>query len=260
MALRGIVLLSSSVILHWSIASAIVLGTGGHAKAVTTSDPSLEIDVAVEEPPAPAAKEVEEEAPAEPAKIASNTSAPPPTHTHDYPVPPSHDARPHDPSLRHDHDDDHDHDHAEPAQAAPALTATDTSALPRFTIAIGNGAPTGGSVSQSGVGNGGSPAATSAPPVVLTPEGVSVQAHALGRPDPAYPPAARADDREGDVGLVIVVDESGTVIDARISRPAGHGFDESALAAIKRLRFSPAQRDGRAVRVRMPWTMQFRLR
>ena len=75
-----------------------------------------------------------------------------------------------------------------------------------------------------------------------------------------YPVDARADDVEGDVGLEIVVDATGQVVDARVVKRAGHGFDESALAAIRRYRFAPAQREGRNVRVRMPWTVNFRLR
>jgi TonB family protein len=47
---------------------------------------------------------------------------------------------------------------------------------------------------------------------------------------------------------------------APVARRAGHGFDASALAAIRAYRFSPAEREGRRVRVRMPWTVQFRLR
>jgi len=41
---------------------------------------------------------------------------------------------------------------------------------------------------------------------------------------------------------------------------AGFGLDEAARQAVTRYRFSPALRDGRAVRVRMRWIVQFRLR
>jgi TonB family protein len=253
---RSLLVVSASVILHASAATAGLVFAGGHARVGTANVASLEIDVAVEETPAPV---VQEEQPKAREEIAANTPAP--THTHDYPVPPSHDARPHDPRLVHHAHDDDDH-HDAPAQAAPALTGDDTSALPHFKIAIGGGQPTGGAVSQSGTGTGAAaaPSVAPAPTVVHTPSGVSVQARPLGRPDPVYPASARADDREGEVGLEIVVDENGSVIDAHVARPAGYGFDDSALAAIRRLRFSPAQKDGHAVRVRMPWSIQFRLR
>jgi TonB family protein len=89
---------------------------------------------------------------------------------------------------------------------------------------------------------------------------VSAPAKLAGTVTAAYPAEARADDVEGEVALEIVVDAEGRVIDARVVKRAGHGFDDSALVAIKQYRFSPAQRDGRSVRVRMPWTVQFRLR
>src|SRR5580698_11027525 len=52
-------------------------------------------------------------------------------------------------------------------------------------------------------------------------------------PDAVYPPDALRDRLEGSVGLEITVDESGAVADARVTQPAGHGFDESAIAAVR---------------------------
>jgi protein TonB len=64
---------------------------------------------------------------------------------------------------------------------------------------------------------------------------------------------------EGDVGLELVVGVSGAVESARIVHAVGHGLDESALRAVREYRFAPATKAGRAVRVRMGWSMQFRL-
>jgi TonB family protein len=88
----------------------------------------------------------------------------------------------------------------------------------------------------------------------------SVQARLVASVPLLYPPGARSDELEGDVSLEIVLDTDGTVTDARVLRAAGHGFDESALRAVRRYRFTSAQRHGRPVRVRMPWTVQFRIR
>jgi TonB family protein len=96
--------------------------------------------------------------------------------------------------------------------------------------------------------------------VVHSASAVQVAARLVQSVAAAYPVHARADELEGDVGVEIVVDREGRVIDARVIRPAGHGFDDAALAAVRAYRFSPAQREGRAVRVRMPWSVQFRLR
>jgi protein TonB len=77
---------------------------------------------------------------------------------------------------------------------------------------------------------------------------------------PAYPAQARADGVEGTVRLELVVDASGSLESARVVRSAGHGLDEAALAAAKQFHFTPATKGGRAVRVRMGWSIDFRFR
>jgi len=48
------------------------------------------------------------------------------------------------------------------------------------------------------------------------------------------------------------------VVSARALQHAGYGFDEAAMAALRTYRFAPAKRNGRAVAVRMKWTVDFR--
>ena len=274
----------ASVVLHASLAAGLVAtASAGHAR-VGAAVPSAELTVDVD---TVETREVIEPAPLVPVAAPASPSAsaaandPPPTHTHPYPVDPSHDAHPHDPSLHHDEatppDHDHDHDqaaassepaHAEPAAAAPALVSTgsERDRLPKFDLSSGSGAPTGVRVAGSGTGSGAlSGAGTAAggaggDDVVHAASTVQVSARLVQSVVAAYPVHARADEVEGDVGVEIVVDREGRVIDARVTRPAGHGFDEAALVAVRAYRFSPAQREGRAVRVRMPWSVQFRLR
>jgi TonB family protein len=67
------------------------------------------------------------------------------------------------------------------------------------------------------------------------------------------------------VPLEIVVDTSGSVVEARVARSGAAGpgadlFEQAALAAIRSFRFAPAEVAGRPVRVRMRWPVQFRLR
>lgn len=170
-----------------------------------------------------------------------------PNHTHPYPVPASHDATPHDPSIVHPAAT------AAPAAAAPADTTTDDT--PRFTIAIGAaGGDSFGSVS---------PAGTAAPQreseQVLPEQGVDTPARLVRGLAPSYPAAARADGVEGDVRLELIVADAGTVENARVVRGIGHGLDEAALQAVRQFRFAPATKDGHPVHVRMGWSMQFRL-
>ena len=258
----------ASFVLHAGIAAGLVASASGHARAGTAS-PTAEMTVDVETletvpdpvreaPPVP-----------EPQVVAMpKVEAPAPTHTHPFPVDPSHDARPHDPSLAHSHSSAHDHEaEAAPAAAAPALVAEPVG-LPSFRLASGSGAPISGHVAAqaapadavapgSGTGTGG---ASGGDDVVHSAAAVQIPARLVQSAAAAYPSGARADDREGEVGVEIVVDREGRVIEARVVRPAGYGFDAAALTSVRAYRFSPAQREGHAVRVRMPWSVQFRLR
>jgi protein TonB len=74
-----------------------------------------------------------------------------------------------------------------------------------------------------------------------------------------YPDAARRAGIEGDVRLEIVVSESGEVLEVKVVRAAGNGFDEVAERLVRRFRFRPATSGGRPVPARIPWTYKFRL-
>ena len=58
---------------------------------------------------------------------------------------------------------------------------------------------------------------------------------------PDYPAEARAQGTEGVVVLKLTIDVDGSVVGAEVDTPGGHGFDEAALAAAPKLRFSPAR-------------------
>ena len=69
------------------------------------------------------------------------------------------------------------------------------------------------------------------------------------RVDADYPSQAVRDGQgAATVGLEIVVDETGKVVDALVTAPAGHGFDEAALEAVRKFTFDPARKDGVAIR------------
>jgi len=91
-------------------------------------------------------------------------------------------------------------------------------------------------------------------------QAVDGQARLVRGVAPAYPDTARADGLEGDVHLELVVGTSGAVENASVTRGMGKGLDEAALSAARQFRFAPATKAGRPVRVRMSWSMQFRLR
>lgn len=77
--------------------------------------------------------------------------------------------------------------------------------------------------------------------------------------EPTYPEDARLAGATGVVTLEIEISEVGEVTDAVVTGPAGHGFDEAALEAARRLRFSPAEIDGAPAPVRIEYRFTFAL-
>ena len=75
---------------------------------------------------------------------------------------------------------------------------------------------------------------------------------------PKYPPEAWAQDVEGDVTLLLWVDEQGRVEAAEVVSTPGFGLETAALVAAKQLRFTPAEMDGGAVKVKIRYTFRFR--
>ena len=66
-------------------------------------------------------------------------------------------------------------------------------------------------------------------------------------PPADYTRAARDAKLKGDVRLRLVLAEDGTVKHVFPVKSLGHGLTESAVGAARRIRFEPAQRDGRPV-------------
>ena len=124
-------------------------------------------------------------------------------------------------------------------------------AAPRFSLSIGT---TG--VDRVGAVNG---AAASTVPETLTQQQVTSAARLVSSVKPAYPDEARADGREAEVTLELTVGTSGEVLTARVEKSGGRDFDDAAMAAVREYRFTAAEREGRRVRVRLPWTVEFRL-
>ena len=75
-----------------------------------------------------------------------------------------------------------------------------------------------------------------------------------------YPPQARAAGLSGTVALELTVDSDGNVSDVKVTRGAGFGFDESAVAAARALKFRPAMHDGKAIAATVAFEQRFTLR
>jgi TonB family protein len=182
-------------------------------------------------------------------------------HSHAYPVAADHDAHPHSESI------DHrlvGHDAEASVAPAPGVLASGDQGMPTFSIVLGRGGVSAGGVvgavgSGTGAGTGTGTGVASAAEATFAEAMVSEHARLVSSLQPEYPAGARAQGVEAKVALEIVVDERGTVAHARVVKGAGYGFDDSALRAVRAARFSPARRGPSAVRVRMQWTVEFRL-
>jgi len=85
------------------------------------------------------------------------------------------------------------------------------------------------------------------PPPSLTPPSLKTHGEA------PYPAEAAAQRLEGIVALELSIDEAGKVTAAKVMSPAGHGFDEAALAVARDFVFEPARQGGKPI----PSTVQF---
>ncbi|MBN8229467.1 TonB-dependent receptor [Corallococcus macrosporus] len=90
------------------------------------------------------------------------------------------------------------------------------------------------------------------------PTGVLTKPPALLRQvEAAYPPDAAAQQLEGTVVMFIDISETGAVTNVEITQPAGHGFDEAAVEAVKQFQFEPAEVDHVPAPVRIQYAYQF---
>jgi TonB family protein len=80
-------------------------------------------------------------------------------------------------------------------------------------------------------------------------------------PPVVYPPALYQQGVEGTVTLKLFVDEKGGVVpeSTQVAETSGYPeFDSAAVAGVPRMRFAPAQRDGRAVATAFNQPVHFR--
>jgi protein TonB len=164
----------------------------------------------------------------------------------------------------------HEVPHAQPAHASqvaavsrdtpppehPAVT-TDTTDEPVYGVNMSS-TSTVGTGPQMQVGNTMKPApaaASSAPVKPLAEPIAAAEATKLPLPQGQcfgkYTDDARAAGVEGTVVLDLIVGEDGHVRDVRVAQGLPHGLSEAAVAALRDCRFTPGERDGKPVPVRV---------
>lgn len=77
--------------------------------------------------------------------------------------------------------------------------------------------------------------------------------------EPEYSEEARKVKFQGMVVLSVIVDTGGTVKNIKVIRSLGLGLDEKAVEAIKKWRFRPGMKNGKAVAVHVTIEVNFRL-
>ena len=88
---------------------------------------------------------------------------------------------------------------------------------------------------------------------------IDVPLEILFKPAPAYTEEARALKIDGEVLLEVEFTASNDVRVLRVVRGLGHGLDEAAIDAARRIRFKPAQSSGRPVDFKTTVHIVFRL-
>jgi TonB family protein len=81
----------------------------------------------------------------------------------------------------------------------------------------------------------------------------------LSRPKPVYTEEARTLRLEGDVVLSVVFEAGGALRILSVAQGLGHGLDEAAIDAARKIRFNPARRDGAPVDFAAKLRVVFRL-
>jgi TonB family protein len=81
----------------------------------------------------------------------------------------------------------------------------------------------------------------------------------LSKPTPVYTEEARRSAIQGDVALSVVFEATGAVRVMGVVQSLGHGLDEAAEQAALKIRFTPAQRDGKPVDFPAILRIEFRL-
>ncbi|WP_437817875.1 TonB-dependent receptor domain-containing protein [Sorangium sp. So ce1078] len=118
-------------------------------------------------------------------------------------------------------------------------------------------APEGPTSVPRGVGG----AIVTPPAPTAAPAGRATPPRALNYTPPVYPPEAEKQGMEGSVTLQLDIDRNGRVKQAVVVESAGHGFDESAVAAAQKLEFEPARRaDGTPAAARILYRYSFTLK
>lgn len=79
------------------------------------------------------------------------------------------------------------------------------------------------------------------------------------RRSPVYPPELKRADISGTVVLQFVVRDDGTTASIKVERSTNPAFEEPAIRAVRKWRFQPGEKDGKAVNARVRISIPFKV-
>jgi protein TonB len=82
---------------------------------------------------------------------------------------------------------------------------------------------------------------------------------AIYQPAPTYPPELHKKGLEGTVYVIFIIDRNGRVTNAKVQKSTHQAFERPALAAVRKWKFDPGKRGGKAVQFRMRVPITFSL-
>jgi len=86
---------------------------------------------------------------------------------------------------------------------------------------------------------------------------LTVMPREISQPAPQYPPDLQRSGVAGRVQLVFVVRPDGSTDQIRVASSTNPAFEEPAIRAVRRWRFEPGEKDGKAVSTRVRITIPF---
>ena len=96
-------------------------------------------------------------------------------------------------------------------------------------------------------------------PPAKTEENLSSRVQIIEKLRPAYTAAAREQRIEGEVLLDVLFQASGTIQVLGVIQGLGYGLDARAVEAARKIRFKPAEREGRPIDSRARVRISFQL-
>ncbi len=76
-------------------------------------------------------------------------------------------------------------------------------------------------------------------------------------PPPKYPNSLKKDGVSGVVAVSVVIDETGSVTSAEVTKSSHADFETPAVDAVKKWKFKPGKKDGTPVKVKVTVPIRF---